>query len=146
MVPQQTSRENTGNFRERKFPESQDALYARILGVRYRRRQAPGKGKPAANIGSTLPWTLCRPSVRGCFSKSTVPAFSSFSDFQVFEEQTLKKKRTLQKQLFQGKQEYTPPPWEPSFLGLSTDPEVTEQKKLWCIPFSWENKGKGYTP
>ena len=34
----------------------------------------------------------------------------------------------------------------PLFLGLSPDPEVTEQKKLWCIPFSWENKGKGYTP
>ena len=28
---------------------------------------------------------------------------------------------------------------------LSPDPEVTEQKKLWCILFSWENKGKGYT-
>ena len=44
----------------------------------------------------------------------------------------------------QGKKEYTPPPWHPSFLGHSPDPEVTEQKKLWCIP--WENKGKGYTP
>ena len=40
----------------------------------------------------------------------------------------------------------TPPLRDPSFLGLSPDPEVTEQKKLWCIPFSWENKGKGYTP
>ena len=42
---------------------------------------------------------------------------------------------------FPGKKEYTPPLWDPSFLGLSPDPEVTEQKKLWCIPFSWENKG-----
>ena len=24
----------------------------------------------------------------------------------------------------------------------TTTPEVTEQRKLWCIPFSWENKGK----
>ena len=47
--------------------------------------------------------------------------------------------------LVQGKKEYTPPPWDPSFLGLSPDPEVTEQKTLWCIPFFWENKGKGYT-
>ena len=31
----------------------------------------------------------------------------------------------------QGKKEYTPPPWDPSFLGLSPDPEVTEQKTLW---------------
>ena len=29
----------------------------------------------------------------------------------------------------QGKKEYTPPPWPPSFLGLSPDREVTEQKK-----------------
>ena len=43
----------------------------------------------------------------------------------------------------QGKKEYTPPPWHPSFLGLLPHPEVTEQKQLWCIPFSWENKGKG---
>ena len=48
--------------------------------------------------------------------------------------------------IFQGKKEYTPPPWHPSFFGLSPDPEATEQKKLWCIPFSLENKGKGYTP
>ena len=52
----------------------------------------------------------------------------------------------LQHQPRQGKKEYTPPPWDPSFLGLSPDPEVTEQRKLWCIPFSWENKAKGYTP
>ena len=42
-----------------------------------------------------------------------------------------------------GKKECTPPPWHPSFLGLFPDPEVTEQKELWCTPFSWENKGKG---
>ena len=52
---------------------------------------------------------------------------------------------SLQK-VIQGRKEYTPPPRDPSFLGLSPDPEVTEQKKLWCIPFSWENKGEGYTP
>ena len=28
-------------------------------------------------------------------------------------------------------------------LSLSPDPEATEPKKLWCTPFSWENKGKG---
>ena len=40
------------------------------------------KGKPAGNIGSTLPGTL--PTLRaGCFSKSTVTAFSSFSDFRL---------------------------------------------------------------
>ena len=42
----------------------------------------------------------------------------------------------------EGKKEYTPPPWHPSFLGLSPDPEVTEQKKLWCILLSWEKQGK----
>ena len=47
---------------------------------------------------------------------------------------------------FRTGEKYTPPPWDPSFLGLSPDPEVTEQKKLWCILISWENKGKGYTP
>ena len=31
----------------------------------------------------------------------------------------------------------------PFFLGLSPDPEVTEQKKLWSIPFSWETREKG---
>ena len=25
-------------------------------------------------------------------------------------------------------------------------PRSQSKKKLWCIPFSWENKGKGYTP
>ena len=29
---------------------------------------------------------------------------------------------------FQGRNEGTPPPWHPSILGLSPDPEVTEQK------------------
>ena len=29
----------------------------------------------------------------------------------------------------QGKTDYTPPARDPSFLGLSPDPEVTEQKK-----------------
>ena len=43
----------------------------------------------------------------------------------------------------QGKEKYTPPPWDPSFCGLSPDPEVTERKqKLWCIPFSLGKQGK----
>ena len=29
------------------------------------------------------------------------------------------------------------------FLGLSPDPEVTEEKTLWCMPFSWETREKG---
>ena len=38
-----------------------------------------------------------------------------------------------------GKREYAPPPWHPSSLGLSPDPEVTEQNYV----FLGENKGKG---
>ena len=30
-------------------------------------------------------------------------------------------------------------------ISVTPDPEVTEQKKLWCMPFAWENKRKGYT-
>ena len=46
--------------------------------------------------------------------------------------------------LCQGKKkEYTPPLWHPSFLGLSPDPEVTEQKKSRCIPFSGKTREKG---
>ena len=41
-----------------------------------------------------------------------------------------------------GEKEYAPPPWHPSFLGLSPDLEVAEQRKLWCVLFSWEKKGK----
>ena len=41
------------------FPESRHALNSRISGT--------GKGKPAANLRSTLPGTLSRPSVRGAF-------------------------------------------------------------------------------
>ena len=33
----------------------------------------------------------------------------------------------------------------PLFLRLSPDPEVTEQKKLWCIPFSWGKGKRVYT-
>ena len=45
--------------------------------------------------------------------------------------------------LFTGeKRAYTTTVTPHLFLGLSPDPEVTEQKTLWCIPFSWENKGK----
>ena len=32
-----------------------------------------------------------------------------------------------------GKKEYIPPPWRPSFLSLSPDPEVTEQKKNFVL-------------
>ena len=34
-----------------------------------------------------------------------------------------------QSEIIPGKKECAPPPWHPSFLGLSPDPEVTEQKK-----------------
>ena len=30
----------------------------------------------------------------------------------------------------------------PPLSGLSHGPEVTEQKKRWCIPFFWEKQGK----
>ena len=38
---------------------------------------------------------------------------------------------------------YTPPPWHPSSLNLSPDPEVTKQKKLWCIQFLGKTREKG---
>ena len=44
-----------------------------------------------------------------------------------------------------GKKESPPPPWHhgtPSSLGLSPDPEVTEQKRLWCITISLGKQGK----
>ena len=31
----------------------------------------------------------------------------------------------------------------PRFSVCHPDPEVTEQKKLWCIPFSWETREQG---
>ena len=45
--------------------------------------------------------------------------------------------------MLQGKKEYAPPPRDPSFLGLSPDPEVTEQKTLWFIPFPGKTREKG---
>ena len=67
-----------GKFREKSrencwknVPESRNALNSRISGT--------GKGKPAGNIGSTLPGP-CPTFHAGCFLRSTVPAFSSFSD------------------------------------------------------------------
>ena len=51
-----------GNFQEKCWNfvlKSQHALNSRISGT--------GKGKPAANLGSTLPGTLSQPSVRGVF-------------------------------------------------------------------------------
>ena len=55
------------------FPEPQNATHSRISGT--------GKGKPAGNLGSTLPGP-CPNLARGVFLKSTVPAFSSFSDYK----------------------------------------------------------------
>ena len=42
----------------------------------------------------------------------------------------------------QGKKEYTPPPWDPSFLGLSPEPEVTEQKKAMVYTIFLGKQGK----
>ena len=53
------------------FPESRNATNYRI--------SVTGKGKPAGNLGSTLPGA-CRHLPCGVFLKSTVPAFSSFSE------------------------------------------------------------------
>ena len=47
-----------------------------------------------------------------------------------------------QKTLQQGKKEYTPPPWHPSFLGLSPDPEVAEQKKAMVYTIFLGKQGK----
>ena len=46
----------------------------KFYGFGHRERQT------CRNIGSTLPWTVCRPSVQGggCFLKPTVTTFSSF--------------------------------------------------------------------
>ena len=50
----------------------------------------------------------------------------------------------LQNDYIQGKKEYTPPPRDPSFLGLSPDPEVTEQKKNYGVyPFPGKTREKG---
>ena len=59
------SRENCWKI----FPESGNATNSRISGT--------GKGKPAGNLGSTLPGP-CPHLPCGVFLKSTVPAFSSF--------------------------------------------------------------------
>ena len=34
---------------------------------------------------------------------------------------------------YQGKKEYTPPPWHPSFFGLSPNPEVTAKAMVYTI-------------
>ena len=47
-------------------------MNSRIFGTK--------KGKPAGNLGLTLPGPTLRAE---CFLTSTVPAFSSFSDIQV---------------------------------------------------------------
>ena len=41
--------------------------------------------------------------------------------------------------------EYTPPPWHTSSV-CRPNPRSQSKEKLWCIPSSWENKGKEYTP
>ena len=43
----------------------------------------------------------------------------------------------------QGKEEYTPPPWNLSFLGLSPDPKVAEQKSYCVYPFPGKTREKG---
>ena len=42
-----------------------------------------------------------------------------------------------------GQKEYTPPPRDPSFLGLSPDPEVTEQKSYGVYHFPGKTREKG---
>ena len=64
-----------------KFPELQMLQMLRFRGTR--------KGKPAGNLGSKLPGpcpTFCAGSLK--FSKSTVPAFSSFTQELVRQETT----------------------------------------------------------
>ena len=58
-----------------------------------------GKGEPAANLGSTLPWTLSPTFCAGCCLKSTVTTFSIFSErrshlypYQEWPRQTKPKK------------------------------------------------------
>ena len=72
-VPEERSREIAGKLLE-KFPEARNALNSRISGT--------GKGKPAANLGSTVPGTLSQPSVQGVFeidSYSLLELFWPFS-------------------------------------------------------------------
>ena len=69
-VPEENSGKVAGKLLDI-FPESQNAANSRILGT--------GKGKPATNLGSTLPGR-CPHLLRRVFLRSTVPAFSSFSD------------------------------------------------------------------
>ena len=52
-------REESGKIAGRTFPNRENASKSRISGI--------GKGESATNIGSTLPWTLSRASVRGVF-------------------------------------------------------------------------------
>ena len=54
-VPEKKFWEHRGKV----VPESRTALKSRISGA--------GKGKPAANLGSTLPGPLSQPSMRGVF-------------------------------------------------------------------------------
>ena len=73
-----------GKLREncwKTFPKSRSALNSRISGT--------GKGKTAANVGSTLPWTLCRPSVRGVsWNRQLQPSRALSENHCVFKSQS----------------------------------------------------------
>ena len=49
---------------------------------------------------------------------------------------------TLLESVSKGKKEYTPPPRDPSFLGLSPDPEVAEPKKAMVYTIFLGKQGK----
>ena len=63
----------------RKVPGKLLVKFCRIAKCTNSMISGTGKGKPAGNLGSTLPDLV--PTFRAaCFLKSTVPAFSSFSE------------------------------------------------------------------
>ena len=70
------TRENSGKVPgklRKKFPEPQDATNSRISGA--------GKGKPAANLGLTLPGPYPHLPC-GVFFESAVPGFSGWKSFK----------------------------------------------------------------
>ena len=77
----QKTREGCGCCQD---PENIRGFSGKTLGRRFPNRTwscgilGIGKGKPAANLGWTLPWTLSPPSVRGVFLRSSVTTFSFF--------------------------------------------------------------------
>ena len=54
--------------------------FSRIANATNSRISDFGKGKPAGNLGSTLPGTLSQPSVRGCFFEIDSYSLLEFSD------------------------------------------------------------------